>query len=135
MKITGYFDSLKKADNTVKKLKNLGFSNAYVDSNDHYIEARNMRTNLAGTETAPSLSGLVLNSGDPFVEEDKAPLAAANPMVSGMAGFEEIADYSFIAVVETDEKNKDQVAKIIKSMGGELYNPNINFPEPPDDIM
>ncbi len=128
MKIEGYFDNSKAANKTVEKLKNLGFKEAFIDMNDHYSENRNVQTNLPGTETSGSLSGLVLESDAHGVVRDKGPLTAANPMVSGMGTFEEIADVNCRVVVESEEGNANKIKQIIREMGGNLENPNIKKP-------
>jgi hypothetical protein len=133
MKIEGFFKNIKRANKVVEELKKEGFSNAAVDINDHFTD-RNVETNLPGTVSAPSLSGLVLKSGDYAVERAKAPLTAASPMVSGMGGFEEIADVNYKIVVEADEKDIDKVKQIISKLGGNLDSPNINIPKRVEDI-
>ena len=93
-----------------------------------------MRTNLPGTATGPSLSGLVLESGEYAVDRSKAPLTAASPMVSGMGSFDEIADYNCKVVVEVDHDKEETVENIIKKMGGEINDPNVQKPKGLDEI-
>lgn len=128
IKIEGYFGKLKAANETVKKLKDLGFKHAYVDNNDHYNEDRNIHTNLPGTETSVSLSGLVLESGAHGIVRDKAPLNAASPMVSGFGKFEEVTDINCKVVVQIEEGDVSRIKQIIKDMGGDLDNPNVEKP-------
>lgn len=125
MKIKGYFGDLKSANETVEKLKTVGFENAYVDANDHYVENRNVKTNLPGTIAGQSLTDLVMHSGNDTTDRNNAPLTAASPMVSGMAGFEEVADINYALFVETEDNNSAEAENIIKSMGGTLYDPNV----------
>lgn len=127
MKIEGFFSNIKTANDAVDKLKSNGFNNAVVDINDHYIDDRNVQTNLPGTETSPSLSGLILKSDTAVVDRSKAPLTAADPMVSGMGTFDEIADVNSKVIVEADEKDADRVRQVIKSMGGDIESPNIEM--------
>ena len=129
MIIEAYFDEMKTAHEAVKKLKESGFDKAYVDLNDHYIDDRNVKTNLPGTDTSASLSGLVLESDSDGIGRDKAPLNAASPMVSGYGRFEEIADVACKVIIETDEKLKEKVKSIISGLGGTLENPNIEKPK------
>ncbi|WP_236913594.1 hypothetical protein [Clostridium sp. Cult2] len=126
MKIRGYFGDLKTANETVNRLKESGFQKAYVDANDHYIGNRDVKTNLAGTAGGESLSDLVLNSGSDNVDRGSSPLAAASPMVSGMAGFEEIADINYCVFVETEGNDSMGAEDIIKNMGGTLEDPNVS---------
>lgn len=127
MEIVGYFSSIKDADTAVDELKKAGLSKAYTDINDHYTLNNNPENSIAGTESAPSLSSLVLNAGKPINYQDKAPLAAASPMVSGMGDFEEVTDYNYKVIVETDSGSYENAAGIIKNMGGSIKNPNLDI--------
>lgn len=130
MKIEGYFPSIKAANEAIKQLQQAGYKTSYLDLKDEYEESRNTNINFAGTETGSSLSDLVLGSGG-TVQEDrsKAPAAAADPMVSGMANMEEITDINSKITVELDNKNNSKDAeKIIKKMGGTLDNPDVKKP-------
>jgi len=126
LKIKGFFSNLKSANKAIEELKKEGFKNAYLDANDHYIGNRNVQTNLPGADGAGSLSDLVINSGSNNIERDEAPLAAANPMVSGMGNFEEITDINCSVVVETDGTNSTKAEEIIKNMGGMTDDPNVS---------
>ncbi len=129
MKIEGYFSSIKKANDAIKQLQQAGFKTSYLDLKDEYDENRNIKINLAGTEHSSSLSDLVLGSGLTVVEDrSKASLAAADPMVSGMANMEEITDINSKIVVEIDDGNVEEAQKIIKDMGGMLDNPDVKTP-------
>lgn len=129
MKIESYFANIGTANKALERLKSAGFSNAFVDLNDHYDPRRNVRTNLPGTETSPSLSGLVLESDSHVVDRSKGPLTAANPMVSGIGTFDEIADVNCRVIVEAGEGNADTARRIMKEMGGSLDNPNVEIPK------
>jgi hypothetical protein len=129
MIVEGFFSNIRTANEAVGKLKSSGFDKAIVDINDHYIDDRNVKTNLPGTETSPSLSGLILKSDTHIVDRSKAPLAAASPMVSGMGYFEEIADINCKVSVESEEKDSDRARQIIKSMGGDIESPNVEIPK------
>lgn len=127
MKVVGYFGSIKDANDTVDKLKREGFSEAYTDMNDHYMLNNNPENSIPGTESAPSNSSLVLNYGEPINDQDKGPLAAASPMVSGMGEIEEITDYSYRVIVNADSNTSENINNIIKSNGGNLNNPNLDM--------
>jgi hypothetical protein len=133
MKIEGFYSSFKAANETLKVLKGDGFNNAFVDINDHY-NAMNIETNNVGTNDAPSLSELVLKSGNASVNTSIGPLAAASPMVSGMGGFEEIADVNCKVIVDVDEKDMQRVKGIMSNMGATLDNPNITIPKRLENI-
>ncbi|QUH20430.1 hypothetical protein [Alkaliphilus sp. B6464] len=124
MKIEGYFDNLKNANEAVNLLKESGLNNASLDLNDNFPD-RNVERNIAGTETAPNLSNLVLGSGNlGFTDSTKAPLLAASPMVSGMAGFEEIAGYNYKVVAEISDEEVEQAKKIFHQFGGSITGIN-----------
>ena len=126
MKIRGYFGDIKKANETVEKLKSAGFNNSYVDANDHYIGNKNVQTNLAGTSDGESLADLVLNSGSNNLDKENSPLAAASPMVSGMGSFEEITDINYCVFVDVSNNDTSKAEEIITSMGGTTDNPNVS---------
>ena len=62
------------------------------------------------------------------------PLAAASPMVSGMGGFEEIADVNYKVIVNTEDNNAEKAKQIIKKMGGDLNDPNFKMLEGLENI-
>lgn len=122
----GYFGEISAANDAVRELKNAGFSGAFVDINDHYIGNKNIKTNVPGTSTAPSLSQLVLSSGSTSLNEGNSPLAAASPMVSGMGSFDDIASINYVVSVDTNNENSQQARDILKSNGGYLGDPNVS---------
>ncbi len=130
MIIEGFFSNMKTANDTVKELKSKGFSNSHFDINDPLRDDRNVTRNIAGTETGESLSDLVLESGSTsFIDRTKAPLAAANPSVSGMGPMEEITDINCKVVVNVDNNDIEKVKNIMEAMGGEFDNPFIEEPK------
>lgn len=131
MKIDAYFRSIKRANDTVNKLKSSGYEKSFVDMKDNMPTDLDVATNLPGTKASGSNSGLVLNSEGHLPNDDprKSPLEAASPMVSGMGGFEEITDFNCRVVVETDENNAEQINEILRNMGGKLDNPDLRIPE------
>ena len=126
MRITGYFGSLKNANEVVEKLKSKGFKNSFVDANDHYIGNRDVNIDLPGTSGVESLADLVLNSGADNLDKGNSPLAAASPMVSGMSSTEEITDINYCVVVDMDGGDTNFAKSIIIDMGGSLENPNVS---------
>lgn len=117
MKVVGYFNTLKKANEAIDGLRKAGFENTYLDLKEEELRDINVTRNVAGTETATSLSELVLKSGSGGFERDKTPLTAADPMVSGMGGFDEIADFSYKVSVETSNENKIRVRNLLNGLG------------------
>ncbi|AVX21223.1 hypothetical protein SAMN02745885_01497 [Carboxydocella sporoproducens DSM 16521] len=133
MQIEAYFGNLKRASETVARLKAAGFNKVYMDINDHYNEDLNVDTNLAGAEGAPSLAGLTLRSAAHAVDMSKSPLAAASPMASGYGRFEEIADVNCKVIVEVEEGKAEEARQLLRQEGGELKDPNIARPRIIDD--
>ncbi|SHE40723.1 hypothetical protein SAMN02745784_00556 [Tissierella praeacuta DSM 18095] len=121
-----YFGEISAANNAIRELEKAGFSGAFVDINDHYIGNRNVKTNNPGTSTAPNLSQLILNSGSDSLDNGNSPLAAGNPMVSGMSSFEEIANINYVVSVNISGKDSQKARDILKDNGGYLGNPNIS---------
>lgn len=117
MKVVGYFNTIKKANEAIVAMKQAGFNDTYLDLKNEEMEDLNVTRNIAGTESATSLSELVLKSGSADFERDKTPLTAADPMVSGMAGFDEIADFSYKVAVESNGEDKERVKNMLNSLG------------------
>ncbi|WP_160689137.1 hypothetical protein [Clostridium sp. C2-6-12] len=130
MKIESFFSGIKAANEAVEALKKVGI-NAVVDINDHYTGNNNSGTNMPGTASSTnSLASYVLSSDEPITDPSLGPLAAASPMVSGMGGFEEIADVNYKVIINSSEERESEKAKqIIKKMGGDLNDPNFKMPE------
>lgn len=133
MKIQGYFGTFKNAHETVEQLRAQGLK-AFVDLNDHYQLDATPRPKEVSFLSTSSQSDLVLRSGNPSGSTGQAPLKAADPMVSGMGGFEEIADVNYKIVVEAGEDSKTQVFQAIKNAGGDLDSPNLDLPERLEDM-
>ena len=135
MKIESYFSGIKAANEAVEALKKVGINNAVADINDHYTGNTNSGTNTPGTASSSnSLSSYVLSSDDPLGDPMLGPLAAASPMVSGMGGFEEIADVNYKVIVNTEDNNEEKAKQIIKKMGGDLNDPNFKMPKGLENI-
>lgn len=75
---------------------------------------------------AESLSDMILNSRSDDIDTTKAPLSAANPMVSGFGRSEEITDINYTVTVECDKENLDKAKDIMNKMGGLLDEPNVS---------
>ena len=133
MKVEGYFDSIKTANEVVAKLKNEGFSGAFVDINEHRNNAYS-QSGLVGSKEISSLSSAVLNGVNGIGEGINSPLAAASPMASGMGGFEEIANINCKVVIEGSDKDIENAKNIINSMGGTVEDPNGKIPKGIENI-
>ncbi len=128
MKLEGYFENIKAANDTTAKLNKQGFKGAFVDLNEHNNNAYS-QIGIVGSEEISSLSEAVLGEGGIRGDDVNSPLAAASPMVSGMGGFEEIADVNCKVVVEVNNENEKDAVNIIKSMGGTTEDPNARIPK------
>ena len=128
MKIEGFFRDIKTANKAVDKLRSSGFGNAAVDINEHFGSGGNGKRNVPGTQSGISLSGVVLDSALAGSATDTAPILAASPMVSGMGGFEEIADINCKVIVDADGTEVYKAKRIIGEMGGTLESPNVKRP-------
>jgi hypothetical protein len=133
MKIEGYFSNIKAANETASKLKNEGFKGAFVDINEHMNNAYS-QSGFVGSKEISSLSQAVLGEDNNRGEGINSPLAAASPMVSGMGGFEEIANIDCKVVVEVSDKNIENAKNIINSMDGTTDDPNARIPKGLDNI-
>ena len=135
MKIESYFSGIKAANEAVEALKKVGINDAVADINDHYTGINNPGTNLPTTASSTnSLASYVLTNDDPLGDPMLGPLAAASPMVSGMGGFEEIADINYKVIVNTDTKNEEKAKQVITKMGGDLNDPNFKMPKGLENI-
>lgn len=134
MRIVGYFNNLKEANEAVKALKEAGFENTFSDMNDHYIADQDVNHDLPGTENSVSLSGIIMHTGDIDMDMSKRPLAAADPAVSGMSDMEEITNINNKVVVETNFKNAKNAKSIMENMGGTLDDPNVKTPKGLENI-
>ena len=135
MKIESYFSGIKAANKAVEALKKIGINDTVADINDHYTGSNNPGTNNPGTASSSnSLASYVLTSDDPLGDPMLGPMAAASPMVSGMGGFEEIADINYKVIVNTDSKNEEKVKQVITKMGGDLNDPNFKMPKGLENI-
>lgn len=133
MKIEGYFSNIKAANETVEKLKSEGFKGAFVDINEHMNNAYS-QSGVLGSREISSLSQAVLGEGNSGGEGVNSPLAAASPMVSGMGGFEEIANIDCKIVVEVSDGNMENAKRIISSMNGTTDDPNARMPGGLDNV-
>ncbi|MCX7710033.1 MAG: hypothetical protein N2484_09295 [Clostridia bacterium] len=118
-KIHASFSRMIDAKKALDTIKDKGLGNGYLDAVDGFFEEYSEEINFAGTQAAPSLSGLVLRSRGNIVNIDKAPLVAANPMVSGMGTYQDLADSVKARLTLTiDDANEKEVKALLQEMGG-----------------
>jgi hypothetical protein len=126
MKLEVFFKGIKNANEAVNKLASEGI-NAYADINDHYQINTDVRKKEYSFLPTSSNSDLVINSGTASGSEDRSPLLAASPMVSGMGGFEEIEDINYKVIIDADPDSRKKAEEIIESLEGSLENPNLDI--------
>jgi len=126
MKIEGFFSGIKNANKAVEVLKREGFENSVVDLNSHYVTNMHHSSRVAGAKNGVNLSTLILDTENYSADETTSAIKAVNPMVSGMGSFEELADINYRVIVDADNRGVEQAKSIIKNMGGNLKNYNVN---------
>ena len=110
------FESMLDARKALSALKEKGYQKVHLDMLENYMEEYSAEINVPGTVSAPSLSALVLKSRSFNQDASKAPLIAANPMVSGVGSYCELAGNPAVRLVVTVEDEKlDEVNGIIRS--------------------
>lgn len=126
MKIQGFFSGIKNANKAVEVLKKKGFKNSVVDLNSHYVSNMHHSPRVAGNKNGVNLSTIVLDTENYSADETTSAIKAANPMVSGMGSFQELADINYRVIVDAADEDIEQVKYIIKNLGGDLKNYNVN---------
>ncbi len=113
MKIEGFFENSKVANETIAELKESGFQKAYVDLNDNY-----------NIEASKELSGLSEPANNQIIGYKKSPLKPTNSQISCMGFFDEAVNCNCRVVVDIDIDNNEKVKEIITKNGGIFENPN-----------
>lgn len=120
IRITGYFQSLYDAQKTYNQLKKKGYKNVALDIIDRFPKNTDqIRKNVFGGD-AGSLSALVLKPEEGEFSMEARPMLAADPNVSGMASFSEIAEANIMVSVTVEEKEEETVRRQIQDNGGEI---------------
>lgn len=134
MNIIGNFEKYQDAFNALAKIRTQGFKDSHIPA-DHFSLGQNGEINVPGTRNSVSLSNLVLNSGDDTAAPP-SPLAAADPMVSGMGGFDEITENGYKVIVSASDEDKDTIYNLITSSGGTVIEDSLmqNLPADQDPI-
>lgn len=113
MKITGIFKSLERANETLAKLKNAGFTDAYIelDNNNNTI-----KKNIVTESTGYSLSNLTIDPND----MQQHPITSISPIINVTGGFTEYNDRNYRLKAEVDLNSVMRAKDLIRSMGGKL---------------
>lgn len=127
MKIEGYFISLERSNVCLSKLQSAGFTNSRIEIDDNN---RNIKRNLADSDSAYSLRNLVIDPSD----MSKSPLTSISPIVNVTAGFSEFYDNNYKVVIETDKSLESRAKEIIKSLGGSFRNEGISLGRVNEDV-
>ena len=119
-KIYAHFERILDARKATDALKNKGYT-AYLDAPEKNFEEYAEEINFAGSKNASSLSSLVLKSGGSINNIFKAPLVAADPMVSGMGSYTDIAEnLKTRLIVNAEHGSEIEVYNVIKEFGGSV---------------
>lgn len=120
IKVTGYFQSIYDAQKTYNQLRKQGYKNTTLDIIDRFPKnTDSIRGNVLGGDEG-SLSALVLKPGEGEFSMEARSALAADPHVSGMAGFSEVADANIMVSVTVEDGEEDAVKKQIQNNGGEV---------------
>ena len=120
IRITGYFQSIYNAQKTYNQFKKKGYKNVALDIIDRFPKNTDLiRENVLGGDEG-SLSALVLKPGEGEFSMEARPMLAADPNVSGMAGFSEIADANIMVSVSVEKEEEEAVRGQIKDNDGDI---------------
>ncbi|MDF2522672.1 MAG: hypothetical protein K0R31_313 [Clostridiales bacterium] len=120
-KIEVCFKKMLDARKAVLALKEMGYKDAHLDALDNVFSEYSEEINVAGTDTGPSLSALVLNSGGRLDDVGRASLIAASPMVSGMGSFEQISENLKVRlIVKVEDDKMDEIRNTLKEYGASV---------------
>jgi len=118
--ITGYFQSVYKAQKTYSQLKKLGVHKVNMDIVDRFSKNDNKISNGVFSSEDGSLSNLILRPGGGEISMELRPLYAADPTVSGMGRFSEVTDANIIITAMVDDSEEKNVIEIITQNEGQM---------------
>jgi hypothetical protein len=127
MKLKGNFMTIERANEAMAKLKGAGFTNSYIKIDDNN---RNIKRNLADSNSAYGLSNLVIDPSD----MKKSPLTCISPLINVTAGFSEFSDNNYMVVVDTDQSQTQNAKDIITSLGGKFQQDSLSIGRVKEDI-
>ena len=120
--VLGYFPSSSDVERAKKALGRLGVEVLQVDRISRFGTSFDCERNSAIAGRAETLTGLTLYSENRnrFTETDSRVLRGADPSVYSLGGVDgDLAGgAAFLLTVVTEDKNVDDVVKIIKAEGG-----------------
>lgn len=124
MEIKGYFNDLKTATETVKRLKENGFEDAYIDTGSGDRKGGDPISDLVNVYGGDGLSNIAFNSGLEGIGSIGSPLNGENPMITNAGTTEDITDVNCCVVVNMEGGNQELAESIIINMGGSLEDPS-----------
>ncbi len=127
MKVEGYFMTLERANQTLSKLIEAGFTNSRIEIDDNN---RNIKRNLANTSSSYSLSNLVIDPSD----MKRYPLTSISPIINVTAGFSEFNDNNYKIVTEAELGLQENVKSIMKNMGARFENDVLSIGRVKEDV-
>lgn len=127
MKIQGHFITMERANQAMAKLMGAGFTNSHVKIDDNN---RNIKRNLADSNSAYGLSNLVFDPSD----MKKSPLTSISPLINVTAGFSEFSDNNYLVVVETEQSLTENAKDIITSLGGRFEQDGLSIGRVKEDL-
>ncbi|MBL4936703.1 hypothetical protein JK636_13145 [Clostridium sp. YIM B02515] len=127
MKVEGYFMTLERANQTLSKLIEAGFTNSHIEIDDNN---RNIKRNLANTNSSYSLSNLVIDPSD----MKRYPLTSISPIVNVTAGFSEFNDNNYKIVTEAELGLQEKVESIMRNMGARFENDALSIGRVKEDV-
>lgn len=118
--VTGYFASIYQAQRAISLLNEQGFKKTSLDIVDRFSNDTHTKNHGVLSVNNGSLSTLVLKPEEGVIPMEQRPLYAADPHVSGMGRFSEIADANIIITVKAEDNDENRIIEIIKQNDGEI---------------
>lgn len=120
-RIHAHFENMSLARKALEAILQLGNTKAHLDLTGVYDYEYSAEINIAGTESAPSLSALVARGGGYQLDPEKAPLIAAGTAISGLAHTRDSDLICTKLVANAGDEKKNEIENIIKENGGRIF--------------
>jgi hypothetical protein len=118
--IHAYFESMSNARNVQKILNASGHTKVHLDLAGSFDYEFSSEMNVAGIDSTPGLSTLVMKSGGRFFDMEMASLIAAGNSISGPGCNEDCRDISTRLSIKLEDKDAIEVENLIKENGGRI---------------